>query len=254
MHCRTHPRRSLFSMWKDRSRESARSAATLTKSRGTQAASHAGSRPAFPDLNAPAFPRGPSWHGPEALSEPERRQLEEWLRAQPAAPSRGPQPVAPLPTTPAAPQIEASDRRRPRHRQRQVPSIDVSENPEWQDRRRRDPCSFDYPDMVRCADSLGRTHDSLEDAFQEAIRDLGRDALRPDGTQLRFTTRGVEASNNISHGQHQTWWSEDGRIKISAGCTTCCENVPIGTAAYGSSMLSARPRLRCNVLNVVPFP
>jgi len=168
-------------------------------------------------------------------------------RSAPTATQPQPQPQ-PRPRPVQAP-VETSDRRR-RDRRRQTEQLDTSLHPELEERRREDPCGFDYPSMPKCEDlPASFRHDNFEDALQEAIRDLG-----PDAQGRTFSSRGVEPSTQHDYGRHQTWWSDDRHIKVSVGCTTCCENRVIGSAAPGMPpAMIAFPRERCGVLNVEQF-
>jgi hypothetical protein len=173
--------------------------------------------------------------------------LSDSQRAPQPTPRPRPQP-GPTPDNP----VEASDRPR-RDRTRRPPAIDTSADPDLEQIGREDPCAINYPGMRKCSELPPEfRHDDFESALREAIERLGADAIGPDGSPKRFrSSRGAEPSTEEEYGQHQTWWSDDERIKISVGCTTCCENVSIGTGADGLPMFAAVPRQRCGVLNVV---
>jgi hypothetical protein len=88
----------------------------------------------------------------------------------------------------------------------------------------RPGCSDAFPKIVNCAYIQQKKYPDRKSALEAVIKSLPREwQKRP------FTSKGTQSSDNLGGADHTTYWSADGKTKISIGCyKQCCKNTDDG--------------------------
>jgi hypothetical protein len=85
-------------------------------------------------------------------------------------------------------------------------------------------CEVAFPRTVNCSYIQQAKYPDLKSALEAALKSLPKEwQKRP------FTTKGTQASTDRPGTDHTTYWSADGKTKISIGCyEECCRNTDDG--------------------------
>jgi hypothetical protein len=85
-------------------------------------------------------------------------------------------------------------------------------------------CEVAFPTVINCSYIQQAKYPDLKSALDAVIKNLPREwQKRP------FTTKGTRGSTDHPSTDHTTYWSADGKTKISIGCyEQCCKNTNDG--------------------------